>query len=114
MVLLLLARDFFSRFVGSGNYKMQIGVQVGRKSVVVLSGRSEASYSHFFIGLGFDRSREQNSPDKKTGVGSLHDPRGYDGRLPPDAGYYLDLVIPRFEEPPKKNTCVLQQHHGRY
>ena len=35
-------------------------------------------------------------------VGSLHKPREYDGRLPPDAGYYLNLVIPRFEEPPKK------------
>ncbi len=37
------------------------------------------------------------------GVGSLRKPREYDGRLPPDAGYYLDLVIPRFEEPRKKN-----------
>ncbi len=36
------------------------------------------------------------------GVGSLRSPREYDGRLPPDAGYYLDLAIPRFEEPPKK------------
>ncbi len=40
----------------------------------------------------------ETSPDKKMGVGSLHTPRGYDGRPPPDAGYYLDLVIPRFEE----------------
>jgi hypothetical protein len=37
-------------------------------------------------------------------VGSLRRPRGYDGRLPPDAGYHLDLVIPRKEEPRKKNT----------
>ncbi len=36
------------------------------------------------------------------GVGSLHNPREYDGRLPPDVDYYLDLVIPRFEEPRKK------------
>ena len=35
-------------------------------------------------------------------VGSLRKPREYDGRLPPDVDYYLDLVIPRFEEPPKK------------
>ena len=33
-------------------------------------------------------------PDKKTGVGSPHNPRGYDGRLPPDVDYYLNLVIP--------------------
>ena len=37
------------------------------------------------------------------GVGGLRKPREYDGRLPPDAGYYLDLVLPRFEEPRKKN-----------
>ena len=35
-------------------------------------------------------------------VGSLHTPREYDGRLPPDAGYHLDLVLPRKEEPRKK------------
>ena len=35
-------------------------------------------------------------------MGSLRRPRGYDGRLPPDAGYCLDLVIPRKEEPRKK------------
>ena len=35
-------------------------------------------------------------------VGSLQSPREYDGRLPPDAGCYLNLVIPRFEEPPEK------------
>ena len=35
-------------------------------------------------------------------VGSLHKPWEYDGRLPPDAGYYLDLVIPRKEESRKK------------
>ena len=35
-------------------------------------------------------------------LGGLPNPREYDGRLPPDVGYYLDLVIPRFEEPRKK------------
>ena len=39
------------------------------------------------------------------GVGSLHGPREYDGRLPPDAGYYLDLVLPRSEEPRKKTRA---------
>ncbi len=36
------------------------------------------------------------------GVGSLHAPREYDGRLPPDVDYYLDLVIPRKKEPRTK------------
>ncbi len=57
MWLLLLARDFFSRFLGSRNYKIQIVARVGRRSAVVLSGIVEASYSRFFIGQGFDRSR---------------------------------------------------------
>ena len=52
-------------------------------------------------------------PDKKMGVGSLHNPRECDGRLPPDVGYYLDLVIPRFEEPPKKNGSRVRLLHGR-
>ena len=47
-------------------------------------------------------------PDKNTRVGSLHKPREYDDRLPPDAGYYLDLVIPRKEESRKKNTCMFE------
>ena len=54
----------------------------------------------------------ETSPDKKMGVGSLHNPREYDGRLPPDAGYYLDLVLPRNEEPRKKTggrVRLLQQ-----
>ena len=36
------------------------------------------------------------------GVGSLQTPREYDDRLPLDVDYYLNLVIPRFEEPRKK------------
>ena len=58
----------------------------------------EASYSRFFIGLDSNRAREQNSPDKKMGVGGLHSPREYDGRLPPDLDSYLDLVIPPEED----------------
>ncbi len=45
---------FFSRFLQSRNHKIQIVAHVGRKSVVVLSGIMEASYSHFFIPIGFD------------------------------------------------------------
>ena len=53
MLLFEHACVFFSRFPLSRNYKIQIVAQVGRKSAVVLSGIMEASYSHFFIGLGF-------------------------------------------------------------
>ena len=51
--------------------------------------------------------------DKKTRVGGLHTPRECDDRLPPDAGYYLDLVIPRFEEPRKKIGTQVRLLHGR-
>ena len=46
-------------------------------------------------------------------VGSLHNPWEFDGRLPPDAGYYLDLVLPRFEEPRKKIGSRVRLLHGR-
>ena len=46
-------------------------------------------------------------------VGSLHSPWEYDGRPPPDAGYYLDLVLPRFEEPRKKIGSQVRLLHGR-
>ena len=42
---------FFSRFLLSRNYKIQIVARVGRKSAAVLSGLMGASYSHFFIGI---------------------------------------------------------------
>ena len=51
-----MTTDFFSRFLGSRNHKIQIVARVGRKSAVALSGVMEASYSHFFIGIDFDCS----------------------------------------------------------
>ncbi len=45
---------FFSRFLESRNYKIQVVARVGRKSAVALPGLTEASYSHFFIGIGFN------------------------------------------------------------
>ncbi len=51
MLLFKHACAFFSRFLLSRNYKIQIVARAGRKSAVALSGSTEASYSHFFIGL---------------------------------------------------------------
>ena len=42
-----MTTDFFSRFLVSRNYKIQMVARVGRKSAVVLSGIMEASYRHF-------------------------------------------------------------------
>ncbi len=51
---------FFSRFLGSRKYKIQIVAHVGRKSAVVLSGTMEASYPHFFIGIDFNLVNNRN------------------------------------------------------
>ncbi len=56
MLLVKHARAFFSRFLLSRNYKIQIVARVGRKSAALLSGLMEASYPHFFIGRGFNCS----------------------------------------------------------
>ena len=56
MVLLQHACVFFGRFLESRNHKIQIVARVGGKSAVLLSGLTEASYSRFFIGRGFDCS----------------------------------------------------------
>ena len=74
MVLFNMYGVFFWRFLESRKYKVQTVARVGRRSAVVLPGSMEASYSHFFVGIGFTCSREQNSPDKKMRVGSLHNP----------------------------------------
>ena len=57
MWLFHLTSVFFGRFLESRNYKIQVVAHVGRKSAVVPSGRSEASYSHFFIPIDFKSSR---------------------------------------------------------
>ncbi len=51
MLLFEHARVFFSRFLLSRNYKIQVVARVGRKSAALLSGIMEASYSHVFIGI---------------------------------------------------------------
>ena len=56
---------FFSRFLESRKYKIQIVARVGRKSAVVLSGVMEASYSHFFIGQGFESSTTRKRQARK-------------------------------------------------
>ena len=60
MVLLQHACVFFSRFLESRNYKIQVVAPVGRKSAVVLSGVTEASYSHCFIGIDFNVVNSRN------------------------------------------------------
>ncbi len=58
MLLFKRARVFFSRFLESRKYKIQVVARVGGKSAVAPSGLTEAPYSRFFIGRGFNCSRE--------------------------------------------------------
>ena len=108
-----MATDFFGRFLLSRNYKIQIVAHVGRKSVVVLSGRLEASYRHFFIGQvsGCSRGRfhclsdeipyfhllSLLSPQENPTIG------GHPGRNPYDRGENGGIVAP----PPRASReCI--------
>ncbi len=87
---------FFSRFVESRNYKIQIVAHVGRKSAVVPSGTMEASYSHFFIGRGFESRRallENVEPGTLILIG-LRSPREWKNRTRLDEGYFFYYLIP--------------------
>ena len=54
-----MTTDFFSRFLESRNYKIQIVALVEGKSAVVLSGIMEASYRHFFYQAKFQLFTQQ-------------------------------------------------------
>ena len=74
-----MTTDFFSGFLLSRNYKIQIVAHVEGKSVVVLSGIMEASYSHFFIGIDLGSSRSKFlvfiDPSQKLPLRSLQTPQ---------------------------------------
>ena len=59
MVLLQHARAFFWRFLESRNYKIEIVAHVEGRSVALLSGIMEASYSHFFYRARFQLFTQQ-------------------------------------------------------
>jgi hypothetical protein len=98
MVLFNMYGVFFLRFLESRNYKIQITAHVGGKSAVVLSGRSEASYSHFFIGRGFEKFTRQFpvSVDRlqKLPLTSLQAPREQKKRTLLEKLYAFDVAIP--------------------
>ena len=96
MVLLQHARVFFRGFLESRNYKIQIVARVGRKSAVALSGTTEASYPHFFIGQGFE-SRRALLEDVKLGkliLIRLQSPREWKNRTRLDEYYFFYDLIP--------------------
>jgi hypothetical protein len=87
---------FFSRFLLSRNYKIQIVARVGRKSVVVLSGAMEASYPHFFIGRDFESRRAllENVKLGKCILIRLQSPREWKNRTRLDEHYFFYYLIP--------------------
>ena len=106
MWLLLLACDFFSRFLLSRNCKIQIVARVGRKSAVALSGITEASYSHFFIGRGFDCQRAllENVKLGRFVPMRLQSPREWKNRTRLDEYYFFYCLIPPEDDFWKKNV----------
>jgi hypothetical protein len=87
---------FFSRFPESRNYKIQIVAHVGRKSAVVLPGLMEASYSHFFIGQGFESQRAllENVKPGTFVLIRLRSPREWKNRTRLDEYYFFYYPIP--------------------
>jgi hypothetical protein len=73
-----------------------IGGHVGRKSAVVLSGITEASYSHFFIGRGFESQRAllENVKLGKFILIRLQSPREWKNRTRLDEYYFFYYLIP--------------------
>ncbi len=103
-----LTTDFFWRFLLSGNYKIQITVHVERKSVVELSGRSEASYPRFFIGRGFESRRAllENVEPGKSILTRLRSAREWKNRTRLDEYYFFYYLIPPEDDSWKKKTGV--------
>ena len=96
---------FFSRFLLSRNYKIQIVARVGRKSAVVLPGTVEASYPHFFIGIDLDCQRallETVKPGKSILIG-LQSPREWKNRTRLDEYHFFYCLIPPEDDSRKKN-----------
>ncbi len=96
MVLFNTYGVFFWRFLESGNYKIQIVARVGRKSAVVLSGLTEASYPHFFVGQGFESQRAllENVKLGKFILIRLQSPREWKNRTRLDEYYFFCYLIP--------------------
>ena len=88
MLLFKHARVFFSRFLLSRKYKIQVVARVGRKSAVALSGLTEASYSRFFIGLGLFHPGtlgvEESSSPKAIPTRTSNGPRASGGAIRED------------------------------
>ena len=96
MLLFKHACVFFSRFLLSRNYKIQVVARVGRKSAVVPSGLTEASYSRFFIGRGFDCQRAllENVKLGTFILIGLQSPREWKNRTRLDEYYFFYYLIP--------------------
>ena len=88
---------FFSRFLLSRNYKIQIVARVGRKSAVALSGIMEASYPHFFITIDFKSPTSttlENVEPGKSILTRLRSPREWKNRTRLDEYYFFYYLIP--------------------
>ncbi len=115
MLLFKHACVFFSRFLESRNCKIQIVAHVGRKSVVVLSGIMEATCSRFFIGRGFNCSRQWSRihfpPLRSKGGKSIlekwsRESREWKNRTRLDEYYFFYYLTPPEGDSRKKDMYV--------
>ena len=109
MVLFNMYGVFFSRFLESRKYKIQIVAQVGRKSAVVLSGLTEASYSHFFVGIDFNCALLENVRLGKLVLIRLRSPREWKNRTRLDEHCFFYCPIPPEDDSWKKNVHSCKQ-----
>ncbi len=114
MVLLQHACVFFRRFLESRKYKIQIVARVGRKPAVALSGLTGASYSHFFIGQGFESQRAllENVKLGKCIPIRLQSPREWKNRTRLDEYYFFYYLISPGDTIRKK-TCSRVNEQSR-
>ena len=113
MLLFKHARAFFWRFLLSRKHKIQVIARVGRKSAVVLSGLTEASYSHFFIGIGFFHPDtlgvEESSSPKTIPTRTSNGPRvfgGPSGRVRQGIGEQLPASLLASVFPPRQRGAI--------
>jgi len=118
MWLFYTTADFFWGFLVSRNYKIQEVAHVEGKSAVLLSGRSEASWRHFFIGqiAGCSRAR---SCRLSTSFKNYHSEasRHPGGRRIELSSKSSTLLMKRFlcrTNLPKKSACMSNNNMEEY
>ncbi len=102
-----MTTDFFSRFLESGNYKIQIVARVGRKSAVVLSGAIGGFLLSFFYRARFQLFQLlKSSPIKKREQEASISPESTTADFLPTRATTWILYFPDSRNLEKKSVVV--------